>query len=74
VFNQNWQKNKNRVREKLEVRDIAEDVSQYQRKWRKCEAKMREEASITQVEVVIWGDQNVDGQAKRIFKIKRYRP
>ena len=31
---------------------------------------MGEDASITQVEVVIWEDQNVDGQAKRICKIK----
>jgi hypothetical protein len=53
-------KNKNRVRQKLEVKDIAEDVSQYQRKWRKCEAKMGGDASITQVEIVIWGDHNVD--------------
>jgi hypothetical protein len=56
------------------VRDRAEDVSQYQRKLRKCEAKMIEDASNTQVEVVTWGDQNVDGQARRICKIKRYRP
>jgi hypothetical protein len=56
------------------VRDIAEDVSQYQRKWRKCEAKIGEDASITQVEIVICGDQKLDGQAKRICKIKRYRP
>jgi hypothetical protein len=73
-LNQDWQRNRNRVREILEARDIAEDVSHYQRKWRKCKAKMGEDASITQVEIVICGDQNVDGQAKRLCKIKRYRP